>query len=144
MSTASHIARQIKQFAVAIILWWYRCIVNPLMEKNATHKLTTFYFSIDDLSASLSCLFLLNIFLIISFESEMESVWVFKNLNRTDPISGLRHTSSKSWLYRICENEQNRRCSLSTLDCGLRAMTLKMTCNCFNQNFFYIILITPL
>jgi hypothetical protein len=61
-------------------------VVNPLMGKNATHKLTTFYFSIDDLparhSSSLNAVYLLLLFYRKDFEDENNRRIIFGQLNQ--------------------------------------------------------------
>ncbi|CAF3880552.1 unnamed protein product [Rotaria sp. Silwood2] len=61
-------------------------IVNPLMGKNTTHKLTTFYFSIDDLPAchnsSLNFIHLLLLFYTKDFEDENNRRILFNQLNK--------------------------------------------------------------
>jgi hypothetical protein len=61
-------------------------VVNPLMGKNATHKLTTFYFSIDDLPAchnsSLNFIHLLLLFYTKDFDDENNRRILFNQLNK--------------------------------------------------------------
>ncbi len=61
-------------------------VINPLMGKNATHKLTTFYFSIDDLPAcynsSLNFIHLLLLFYRKDFENENNRQILFNQLNK--------------------------------------------------------------
>jgi len=61
-------------------------VVNPLMGKNATHKLTTFYFSIDDLpsrhNSSLSAVYLLLLYYRKDFEDENNRRIIFRQLNQ--------------------------------------------------------------
>ncbi|CAF5110098.1 unnamed protein product, partial [Rotaria sp. Silwood1] len=59
-------------------------VVNPLMGKNATHKLTTFYFSIDDLPArhnsSVNAVYLLLLYYRKDFEGENNRQLIFRQL----------------------------------------------------------------
>lgn len=61
-------------------------IVNPLMGKSAAHKLTTFYFSIDDLPArcnsSLNAIFLLLLYYRKDFADETNRRILFSRLNQ--------------------------------------------------------------
>ncbi|CAF4139050.1 unnamed protein product, partial [Adineta steineri] len=61
-------------------------VVNPLMGKNAAHKLTTFYFSIDDLppcyNSSLNFIHLLLLFYRKDFENENNRQILFNQLNK--------------------------------------------------------------
>ncbi|CAF2819444.1 unnamed protein product [Rotaria sp. Silwood2] len=61
-------------------------VVNPLMGKNATHKLTTFYFSIDDLparhSSSVNAVYLLLLYYRKDFEDENNRQVIFRQLNQ--------------------------------------------------------------
>jgi hypothetical protein len=61
-------------------------VVNPLMGKNATHKLTTFYFSIDDLparhSSSLNAVYLLLLYYTKDFADENNRRIIFSQFNR--------------------------------------------------------------
>jgi hypothetical protein len=61
-------------------------VVNPLMGKNATHKLTTYYFSIDDLparhSSSLNAVYLLLLYYTKDFEDENNRRIIFRQLNQ--------------------------------------------------------------
>lgn len=61
-------------------------VVNPLMGKNAAHKLTTFYFSIDDLPArhgsSLNAVYLLLLYYRKDFEDETNRRLLFSQLNQ--------------------------------------------------------------
>lgn len=61
-------------------------VVNPLMGKNAVHKLTTFYFSIDDLpvryNSSLSAVHLLLLYLKKDFDNENNRQILFEQLRK--------------------------------------------------------------
>ncbi|CAF4394288.1 unnamed protein product [Rotaria magnacalcarata] len=61
-------------------------VVNPLMGKNATHKLTTFYFSIDDLparlSSSLNSVYLVLLYYTKDFQDENNRRIIFAQLNQ--------------------------------------------------------------
>ncbi|CAF4973308.1 unnamed protein product, partial [Rotaria sp. Silwood1] len=83
--------KYISQFNGQDILYHYRNseiddvgVVNPLMGKNATHKLTTFYFSIDDLptcnNSSVNAVYLLLLYYRKDFEDENNRQLIFRQL----------------------------------------------------------------
>ncbi|CAF1196037.1 unnamed protein product [Rotaria sordida] len=84
-------------------------VVNPLMGKNAVHKLTTFYFSLDDLpsrhSSSLRVVYLLLLYYKKDFEDQNNRRILFEQLGqdlRTHELGGFTRTFTTGYFCRYC------------------------------------------